>query len=113
MFLIPNYYLNNPSHCQEFLSDHANFDTFGTALLTLFRATTGESYNGLMHDCMRLPNEFCPEPAGPGSCGSLWAVPYWLSFVVISQFTVMNLVIAAVLNEFAQVLYGLSYCIPI
>jgi hypothetical protein len=31
-----------------FLSDHANFSNFPLALLTLFRMTTGESWNGIM-----------------------------------------------------------------
>jgi hypothetical protein len=32
------------------LDAHANFRNFGTALLTLFRFTTGENWNGFMHD---------------------------------------------------------------
>ena len=36
----------------EHVNRHANFQTVGRALLTLFRMVTGESWNGLMHDCM-------------------------------------------------------------
>ena len=32
------------------LNVHANFRSFGTAMLTLFRFTTGENWNGFMHD---------------------------------------------------------------
>ena len=34
------------------LSDHANFSSFAMAMLTLFRMSTGESFNGIMHDAM-------------------------------------------------------------
>ena len=32
---------------------HANFQSFSTALLTLFRMSTGESWHELMYDAMR------------------------------------------------------------
>jgi len=35
------------------LSSHAHFRDFGTAMLSLFRITTGEAWNDLMWDCMR------------------------------------------------------------
>merc|ERR1719183_2577115 len=36
----------------DFVNRHANFETFGMALLTLVRCVTGESFNGIMHDTM-------------------------------------------------------------
>ena len=36
------------------LSRHANFRTFESAMIVLFRMSTGESWNGIMHDCMQL-----------------------------------------------------------
>mmetsp|Transcript_7317 Transcript_7317/g.933 ORF Transcript_7317/g.933 Transcript_7317/m.933 type:complete len:87 (+) Transcript_7317:141-401(+) len=36
----------------EFINEHANFENFYFAITTLFRASSGESWNGLMHDCM-------------------------------------------------------------
>ena len=35
----------------EFLSRHANFDDFPGSMLVLMRMATGESWNGIMHDC--------------------------------------------------------------
>jgi hypothetical protein len=32
------------------LNEHANFRSFGTAMLTLFRFSTGENWNGFMYD---------------------------------------------------------------
>ena len=34
----------------DYLNEDANFCTFGTAFLTMFRCATGESWNGIMHD---------------------------------------------------------------
>lgn len=39
---------------QESLNIHANFQTFGGALITLFRMSTGESWNMIMYDCARV-----------------------------------------------------------
>jgi len=36
----------------EFVTRHANFRNFPNSLILLFRMATGESWNGLMHDCM-------------------------------------------------------------
>ena len=38
---------------KEYINSHANFQDFQSAFMTLFRATTGESWNGLMHDVAR------------------------------------------------------------
>ena len=40
----------------ENLNRHANFNGFFEAILVLFRMTTGESWNGIMHDCMIRKN---------------------------------------------------------
>ena len=39
----------------DYLNADANFCSFGTAFLTMFRCATGESWNGIMHDCMVTP----------------------------------------------------------
>merc|ERR1719454_2381201 len=35
----------------DFVDDNVNFKSFYIAMMTLFRASTGESWNGIMHDC--------------------------------------------------------------
>ena len=35
----------------EFIDDNVNFRSFYIGFMTLFRAATGESWNGIMHDC--------------------------------------------------------------
>lgn len=46
------YFHRGVSNEGHFVNRHAGFDTFATALLTLGRCTTGESYNGVMHELM-------------------------------------------------------------
>ena len=80
-----------PAEDAEFLGDHANFASFGTSLLTVFRMATGESWNGIMHDCMVQPPD-CNEEAD--ECGNpMMAVMYFVSFQLIGQFIMLNLFI--------------------
>jgi hypothetical protein len=34
----------------EFLNENVNFESFYTSIITLWRACTGESWNGIMHE---------------------------------------------------------------
>ena len=38
----------------EYINQDANFCTFPVAALTLFRCSTGEGWNGIMHDAMAV-----------------------------------------------------------
>lgn len=90
----------NPAADAEFLGEHANFASFGTSLLTVFRMATGESWNGIMHDCMIQPPD-CDEEAD--ECGSpMMAVFYFVSFQLIGQFIMLNLFIAVVLEHYKK-----------
>ena len=42
------------------LNEHANFRSFFVALLTLLRGSTGENWNGVMHDMARQPTACTP-----------------------------------------------------
>lgn len=90
----------------EFLNLHANFTTFGFTMFTLFRMCTGESWNGIMHDC--LPSRFkhtdCVD-SDTVVCGTYLALPYFISFVIVAQYLVLNLFIAVILNQ-VQALKG-------
>lgn len=89
-----------PAEDAEFLGDHANFASFGTSLLTVFRMATGESWNGIMHDCMVQPPD-CNEEAD--ECGNpMMAVMYFVSFQLIGQFIMLNLFIAVVLEHYKK-----------
>lgn len=82
---------------RSFLTEHANFENFPSAMLTLFRSATGESWNGIMHDCMVQP---CPYPDHHEECGSYLAIPYFISFVVLFQLVVVSLIIGIAMEQF-------------
>lgn len=81
----------------EFLNDDANFGSFFTTMVTLFRMSTGESYNGLMHDCM-IEEPYCDPDTNCGFPG--FAPIYFISFYVLSAFILLNLLIAIILDNF-------------
>lgn len=63
------------------LSDYANFENFGMAMLVLFRLSTGDNWNGMMKDGLRgVP----PEPSGNSSAALItqYGNDYGCSFAV-------------------------------
>jgi hypothetical protein len=71
-----------------FINSQANFRTFYSAMMTLFRSSTGESWNGIMHDCDDV-----------GVVGYL----FWVFFLLISSFIFVNVFIAVIYDEFKNV----------
>merc|ERR1711871_793990 len=47
---------------EDAYNEHANFQSFGTAVLTLMRATTGENWNGMMYGMSELTDECLDDP---------------------------------------------------
>jgi len=86
-----------------FINDDANFCTFGTAALTLFRCSTGEGWNGIMHDAMATPGSSdCSYEAG--DCGTGAAVPFFVSYVVLTSYIVLKMMIALIIENFVLAL---------
>lgn len=67
------------------LNEHANFNSFGMAMLTLFRMATGESWNGIMLDVQEV------YPIA-------WV--YFLLYQIICVHTMLNIVFGVILAEF-------------
>lgn len=86
----------------EFLNNHANFETFGFSLSILYRMSTGESWNGIYHDCSITENNSnCIE--SDGNCGSPFlATLYFLSFYLFSAMVMLNVFVAVVLKNFEE-----------
>jgi len=83
------------------LNAHANFETFGGALLLLFQVLTGDSWSGVMWGAMVDEDLGCDPHATPVSnCGTVLAMPYFVSFILIGSFVFLNLVVAIVLENF-------------
>lgn len=95
----------------QFINEYANFETFGVSFITLIRMMTGESWNGIMHECALFP-PFCT----PGlDCGGRTAYPFFISFQVVTSFLISNLVVAVVINQYVLTLVkihsGVLHCL--
>nr|XP_060622034.1 voltage-dependent L-type calcium channel subunit alpha-1D isoform X16 [Anolis sagrei ordinatus] len=80
-----------------------NFQTFPQAVLLLFRCATGEAWQEIMLACM--PGKRCdPESDfGPGeeyTCGSNFAIIYFISFYMLCAFLIINLFVAVIMDNF-------------
>jgi len=87
------------------ISIHANFENFGMAMLTLFRVNTGDNGNGILKDAMRSDNCNKDPNCEYNCCDSLMnivAPVYFLSFTVMAQFVLLNVVIAVLMNELEE-----------
>ena len=67
----------------DFLDDDANFCSFDSSFMTMFRSATGESWNGIMHDVMVTDGDGCSE--AEGNCGSYVAIPFFVSYTARGQ----------------------------
>jgi len=102
---------------QDAYNEHANFQNFGVAILTLMRSTTGENWNGIMYSmaenvehCVMNP-EWDPLLCGmEGSideclplngCGKGFVAHwFWLLFTMLVSFVVLNVFVAVILEAF-------------
>ncbi|XP_034983225.1 voltage-dependent L-type calcium channel subunit alpha-1C isoform X13 [Zootoca vivipara] len=83
-----------------------NFQTFPQAVLLLFRCATGEAWQEIMLAC--LPDKKCdPESLetnnsteGEHSCGSSFAIFYFISFYMLCAFLIINLFVAVIMDNF-------------
>lgn len=68
------------------INDVVNFQDIGLSILTLFRSSTGESWNCIMHDLMKNHPVVAPV--------------YFVLFTTFGSFIVLNLLIAVILENF-------------
>jgi len=82
------------------LTPHANFRSFWGSMMLLFRMSTGESYNGVMHDC-KIEPPFCSEEAG--DCGQPGLAEfYFLLFFILSAMLMLNILVAIILDNYGD-----------
>uniref|UniRef100_A0A3Q0SV45 Voltage-dependent N-type calcium channel subunit alpha n=1 Tax=Amphilophus citrinellus TaxID=61819 RepID=A0A3Q0SV45_AMPCI len=79
---------------------HNNFQTFFQALTLLFRSATGEAWHEIMLAC--LSNQQCDQRSEiPGEeCGSDFAYFYFVSFIFLCSFLMLNLFVAVIMDNF-------------
>ena len=98
----------------EYLNEHANFRSFPSALYTVVRASTGELWNGVMHDlasshssCEKNPQydaALCGYNDRPGcsplnGCGSKAAAYfYFVTFEILITFVFLNLFVCIIID---------------
>ena len=88
------------------INHDANFEDSISAMIMLFRITTGEDWNKVMQDC-RIQEPYCTEPTEwenywQTDCGSqVGALCYFISFYVILTFVLLNLLIAVIIENFS------------
>uniref|UniRef100_A0A5K3F336 Voltage-dependent calcium channel type A subunit alpha-1 n=1 Tax=Mesocestoides corti TaxID=53468 RepID=A0A5K3F336_MESCO len=78
------------------MNNHNNFQTFGSGILLLFRCATGENWQEVMLDC-----DAGRECEGSGtSCGSKATYLYFVTFIFLSSFLMLNLFVAVIMDNF-------------
>jgi len=110
MFIFSCFAMNTFGNVKhgELLHAEANFETFFLAFNTMWRLSSGESYNGLMHD-INIGMPYCNPNVGgtvspsESNCGNeFWAfLIMQLSFTVLN-YILVNLFIAIILDNFSE-----------
>ncbi|XP_024618217.1 voltage-dependent N-type calcium channel subunit alpha-1B [Neophocaena asiaeorientalis asiaeorientalis] len=80
------------------INRHNNFRTFLQALMLLFRSATGEAWHEIMLSC--LGSRACDALANAAECGSDFAYFYFVSFIFLCSFLMLNLFVAVIMDNF-------------
>ncbi|XP_053508807.1 voltage-dependent P/Q-type calcium channel subunit alpha-1A [Ictalurus furcatus] len=82
------------------INQHNNFRTFFLALILLFRSATGEAWHDIMLSC--LGGKVCDPLSGNSEpeCGSEFAYLYFVSFIFLCSFLMLNLFVAVIMDNF-------------
>ena len=81
------------------INDTINFNTFGSAMLTLISASTGEDWNYIMMDCSYTDADGCI----PGkTCGSSYSSMFFILFETLQGFIMLNLFILVTIQQFEK-----------
>ncbi|TRY92969.1 hypothetical protein DNTS_023086 [Danionella cerebrum] len=88
---------------QTQINRNNNFQTFPQAVLLLFRCATGEAWQEIM--LASLPGKRCDpesdtEPGEEFTCGSNFAIIYFISFFMLCAFLIINLFVAVIMDNF-------------
>nr|XP_022322875.1 voltage-dependent calcium channel type A subunit alpha-1-like [Crassostrea virginica] len=80
------------------INKYNNFRNIFTSFLVLFRCVTGENWQNVMLACMG--GRACAGENSDDSCGSDFAYVYFIGFICLSAFLMMNLFEAVIVNNF-------------
>ena len=65
-------------------------------MMLLFRSATGEDWFKIMFDCTRTTD--CYEPDGHSNCGTLFGFAYFITFIMICSFIMINLFVLVIID---------------
>ncbi|XP_052750950.1 muscle calcium channel subunit alpha-1-like isoform X3 [Galleria mellonella] len=98
------------------ITRHNNFQSFGSALMVLFRSATGEAWQEIMMALSPNIDERPDDPPkciksepidgvpntdnGDELCGNWMAFPYFISFSLLCTFLIINLFVAVIMDNF-------------
>ncbi|VDD85848.1 unnamed protein product [Enterobius vermicularis] len=90
------------AHPCDGLGEHAHFKNFGMAFLTLFRIATGDNWNGIMKDALRDDCDLSDHCESNCCVDKVLAPLYFIIFVLISQFVLVNVVVAVLMKHLEE-----------
>mmetsp|Transcript_23808 Transcript_23808/g.20743 ORF Transcript_23808/g.20743 Transcript_23808/m.20743 type:complete len:202 (+) Transcript_23808:1231-1836(+) len=91
------FLLRDIKYGENIIGDYANFANFGNAMTVLFRCSTGEDWHRIMFETMKTND------CTPGyNCGSSANAVFFITFVVLLQFIMLNVFILILLETFDE-----------
>lgn len=75
------------------INEYKNFTVFDKSFLLLFSISTGEDWNAIMYDCSHTS----PDCIEGESCGSPYAFVYFISFILLVTYVMLNLFILVII----------------
>lgn len=82
----------------DVVSSYKNFTNFHQSFSLLFSISTGEDWNRIMYDCMRVAPDCIPNK----TCGSSIAPLFFLSFIMVVSNIMLNLFILVIIQQFSK-----------
>lgn len=80
------------------INEFKNFNNFHLSFSLLFSISTGEDWNRIMFDTMRLPPDCVPDK----TCGSSIAPVFFLTFIMVVTNVMLNLFILVIIQNFTR-----------
>ncbi|XP_062829996.1 voltage-dependent P/Q-type calcium channel subunit alpha-1A isoform X12 [Anolis carolinensis] len=91
---------DTPEDDKPAITEHNNFRTFFQALMLLFRSATGEAWHEIMLSCLAgRPCDVKADLDG-NECGNEFAYFYFVSFIFLCSFLMLNLFVAVIMDNF-------------
>lgn len=80
------------------INEYKNFTVFDKSFLLLFSISTGEDWNLIMYDCSHT----APDCIEGETCGSVFAPAYFIAFILLVTYVMLNLFILVIIQQFQK-----------